>query len=118
MLFTVISNQFTDMNSVLPTRFAKSKDLLNMNTFCDWLSEIIVINVYNSFLRNYISIVLSCPSSTWRSFAKGREREKKRGGGATSLSMSNEQLLGYFLTSGFSWSSFSFLQRGGGCHIS
>ena len=77
----IISNQFTDMNSVSPTRFAKSKDLLNMNTFCDWLSETIVINVYNSFFRNYISIVLLCPSSTWRSFAKGRQRKKGGGGG-------------------------------------
>ena len=28
-----------------------------MNTFCDWLSET-VISVYDSFFRNYISIVL------------------------------------------------------------
>ena len=35
-----------------------SKDLLDMNTFCDWLSETIVISVYDSFFRNYISIVL------------------------------------------------------------
>ena len=32
----------------------RSKDLPNMNTFCDWLSETIVISVYDSFLRNYI----------------------------------------------------------------
>ena len=36
----------------------KSKDLPNMNTFSDWLSEKIVISVYDSFFRNYISIVL------------------------------------------------------------
>ena len=38
-----------------------SKDLPNMNklnTFCDWLSETIVISVYDSFFRNYISTVL------------------------------------------------------------
>ena len=35
-----------------------SKDLPNMNTFCDWLFETIVISVYDSFFRNYISIVL------------------------------------------------------------
>ena len=35
-----------------------SKDLPNMNTFCDWLSETIVISVYDSFFRNYISILL------------------------------------------------------------
>ena len=29
-----------------------------MNTFCDWLSETIVISVYDSFFRDYISIVL------------------------------------------------------------
>ena len=29
-----------------------------MNTFCDWLSETIVISVYDSFFRNVISIVL------------------------------------------------------------
>ena len=29
-----------------------------MNTFCDWLSETIVISVYDSFFRNYIFIVL------------------------------------------------------------
>ena len=29
-----------------------------MNRFWDWLFEIIVINVYYSFCRNYISIVL------------------------------------------------------------
>ena len=29
-----------------------------MNTFCDWLFEIIVISVYDSFFGNYISIVL------------------------------------------------------------
>ena len=29
-----------------------------MNTFCDWLSETIVISVYDSFFKNYISIVL------------------------------------------------------------
>ena len=35
------------------------KDLPNMNTFCDWLSEtIVIISVYDSFFRNYISIVL------------------------------------------------------------
>ena len=36
----------------------RSKDLSNMNTFCDWLSETIVISVYDSFFRNYISVVL------------------------------------------------------------
>ena len=35
-----------------------SKDLPNMDTLCDWLSETIVISVYDSFFRNYISIVL------------------------------------------------------------
>ena len=35
-----------------------SKVLPNMNTFCDCLSETIVISVYDSFFRNYISIVL------------------------------------------------------------
>ena len=35
-----------------------SKDLSNMNTFCDWLFETIVTSVYDSFFRNYISIVL------------------------------------------------------------
>ena len=36
-----------------------SKDLPNMNTFCDWLSETIVISVYDSFIRrDDISIVL------------------------------------------------------------
>ena len=35
-----------------------SKDLPNMNTFCDWLFETIVISAYDSFFRNYISIVL------------------------------------------------------------
>ena len=35
-----------------------SKDLPNMNTFCDWFSETIVIRVYDSFFGNYISIVL------------------------------------------------------------
>ena len=35
-----------------------SKDLSNMNTFCDWLFETIVISVYDSFFRNYISIFL------------------------------------------------------------
>ena len=29
-----------------------------MNTFCDWLFETTVISVYDSFFRNYISIVL------------------------------------------------------------
>ena len=36
----------------------KSEDQPNMNTFCDWLSETIVISDYDSFFRNYISIVL------------------------------------------------------------
>ena len=35
-----------------------SKDLPNMNASCDWLSETIVISVYDSFFRNYISIDL------------------------------------------------------------
>ena len=35
-----------------------SKDLPNINTFCDWLSETVVISIYDSFFRNYISIVL------------------------------------------------------------
>ena len=38
--------------------FLPSKDLPNMNTFCDWLTETTVISVYDSFFRNYISIVL------------------------------------------------------------
>ena len=38
--------------------FQDSKDLPNMNAFCDWLSETIVISVYDSFFRNYISIDL------------------------------------------------------------
>ena len=37
----------------------QSEDLPNMNTFCDWLSETIVISVYDSFFRNYNSIALS-----------------------------------------------------------
>ena len=37
---------------------ANSKDLPNMNAFCDWLSETIVFSVYDSFFRNYISIDL------------------------------------------------------------
>ena len=35
-----------------------SKDLPNINTFCDWLSVTIVISVYDTFFRNDISIVL------------------------------------------------------------
>ena len=35
-----------------------SKDLPNMNTFCDCLSKTIMISVYDSFFRNYIYIVL------------------------------------------------------------
>ena len=35
-----------------------SKDLPNMNAFCDWFSETIVISVYDSFFGNYISIDL------------------------------------------------------------
>ena len=35
-----------------------SKDLPNMNTFYDWLSETIVISVYDSFFSNYNSKVL------------------------------------------------------------
>ena len=34
-----------------------SKDLPVMNAFCDWLSETIVISVYDSFFRNYTSSV-------------------------------------------------------------
>ena len=49
-----------------------SKDLPNMNTFCDWLFETIVISVYDSFFRNYISIVLLsfivCNSQSQRLF--------------------------------------------------
>ena len=49
-----------------------SKDLPNMNTFCDWLFETIVISVYDSFFRNYISIVLLsfivCSSQSQRLF--------------------------------------------------
>lgn len=30
----------------------------NMNMFCDWFSETIVISVYDSFFRNMISIAL------------------------------------------------------------
>ena len=35
------------------------RDLPDMNIFCDWLSETLVINVYDWFFRNYVSIVLS-----------------------------------------------------------
>ena len=35
-----------------------SKDLPDMSTFCDWLSETLAISVFDSFFRNYISIVL------------------------------------------------------------
>ena len=42
-------------NTVLPFL---SKNLHNMNTFCDWFSETIVMRVYDSFFGNYISIVL------------------------------------------------------------
>ena len=49
-----------------------SKDLPNMNTFCDWLFETIVISAYDSFFRNYISIVLLsfivCSSQSQRLF--------------------------------------------------
>ena len=49
-----------------------SKDVPNMNTFCDWLFETIVISVYDSFFRNYISIVLLsfivCSSQSQRLF--------------------------------------------------
>ena len=49
-----------------------SKDLPNMNTFCDWLFETIVISVYDSFFINYISIVLLsfivCSSQSQRLF--------------------------------------------------
>ena len=31
--------------------------LRNINTFCDWLSETIVIRVYDWFFKNYISLV-------------------------------------------------------------
>ena len=41
-------------------RLIASKDLPNINTFCDWLFETIVISVYDLFFRNYISIVLLC----------------------------------------------------------
>ena len=36
----------------------ESNDLPNMNTLCLWLFETLVISVYDSFFRNYISIVL------------------------------------------------------------
>ena len=36
----------------------RSKSLPNMNTFCNWLSETVVIRVYDLFFRNYTSIVL------------------------------------------------------------
>ena len=42
---------------IFPPPFS-SKDLPNMNTFCDWLFETIVTSFYDSFFRNYISIVL------------------------------------------------------------
>ena len=49
-----------------------SKDLPNMNRFCDWLFETIVISVYDSFFGNYISIVLLsfivCNSQSQRLF--------------------------------------------------
>ena len=32
--------------------------LINMNTFCDWLSETIVISVYDSFFRNFYSFIV------------------------------------------------------------
>ena len=41
-----------------PNGRKSSKDLPNMNAFCDWLSETIVISVYDSFFRNYISMDL------------------------------------------------------------
>ena len=40
-----------------------SKDLFNMKTFYDWLSETIVISVYDSFFRNYISTGACIPSN-------------------------------------------------------
>ena len=51
---------FNSMFSCIIIKFAviRSKDLPNMNTFCDWLSETKVISVYDSFFRNYISILL------------------------------------------------------------
>ena len=56
-----------------------SKDLPNMNTFCDWLFETIVISVYDSFFINYISIVslsfIVCNSQSQRLFIyRGRWR--------------------------------------------
>ena len=48
----------SDFNTDLFKSEFWSKDLPNMNTFCDLLSETIVISVHNSFFRNYISIVL------------------------------------------------------------
>ena len=35
-----------------------SEDLAKMNTLCDWLFKTILISVYDSFFRNYISIAL------------------------------------------------------------
>ena len=48
----VVKSFFQNMREIL------SKDLPNTNTFCDWLSETIVISVYDSLFRNYISIDL------------------------------------------------------------
>ena len=39
------------------------KNLPNMNTFCDWLSETTVISAYDWFFTNYISIVVTNHSS-------------------------------------------------------
>ena len=46
------------MGKTIRDGHVRIKNLPNMNTFCDWLSETIVISVYDSFFRNYISIVL------------------------------------------------------------
>ena len=62
---------------------ARSKDLPNMNTFCDWLSKTIVISVYDLLFRNYI--VLYCLKQpitapvhlgTWRPLARVNIRNR------------------------------------------
>ena len=53
-----INGALKQLISICDFLLTMSKDLPNMNTFYDWLSETIVISVYDSFFRNYISIVL------------------------------------------------------------
>ena len=55
---TKIGKQYNCADIIKRLGTNPSKDLPNMNTFCDWLSETIVISAYDSFFRNYISIVL------------------------------------------------------------